>query len=671
MELTDNEDRFRQAFDFAGIGMAMVSLDGHWLEVNRSIPEILGYTSEELRAKTFQEITHPDDLEADMAHVWELIEGRRRFYQMEKRYIHRDGHIVWARLTVSVVRDSADRPMHFISQLEDITERKRLEENLASARDQALEASRLKSEFLATMSHEIRTPMNGVIGMTSLLRDTPLTPAQAEYVRTIESSGESLLTIINDILDYSKIEAGRIELEVTPFDLRECVEDALDLFAARAAEKKIELVCLVEPGVTPVIAGDATRLRQILVNLVGNALKFTETGEVLVTVGMETGANPDARATPAPETEAKSSSRLRLRFVVKDTGIGIRPEGMNRLFKSFSQVDASTTRRFGGTGLGLAISKRLAELMGGTMWAESKPGEGATFHFTVAVDVPADYVPPGPNDRPPELVGRKLLVVDDNPNTRRLIAALTSAWGMSVVEAGSGREALDLLEGDGRFDAAGSDLQMPEMDGERLATSIRSLPARTALPLVLLTVPGGPPRGAAFAQALSKPIKADALRVALRACLRSSVSAEIKPAVSPGYDATLGRRCPLRLLVAEDNPVNQRVAGLILQRLGYRATIVANGLEAIAALEIADYDVILMDIEMPELDGCEATRRIRGARTSTQRPWIVALTAGAMLGDRERALAAGMNDFLTKPVRTEALSTALTRAHAGLYGTEN
>ncbi len=520
-DLGASEQRFRHAFHFAGTGMAIVALDGRWIRVNRSVCEIVGYGETELLQKTFQDITHPDDLAADLANVQALLAGTLRFYQMEKRYLHREGHIVWVRLTVSLVRDHDGQPVHFVSQIEDTTEHKRLEASLARARDEALEASRLKSEFLAMMSHEIRTPMNGVIGMTALLRDTPLTATQADFVRTIESSGESLLTIINDILDYSKIEAGRIELEATPFDLRQCIVDALDLFAARALEKKIELIYAIGSDLPVQVLGDVTRLRQILVNLLGNAIKFTEQGRVVVTADL------------APEPGG--TGQVRLKFAVRDTGIGIPADRMDRLFKSFSQVDASTTRRFGGTGLGLAISQRLAELMGGSIWAESRAGEGSTFHFTVLV-------------------------------TR---------------EAGG--------------------------------------------------VPGA---GGALVQ--------------------------------PVHDAALGSRCPLRLLIAEDNPVNQRVANLLLQRLGYRATTVANGLEVLAALAMADYDAVLMDVEMPELDGCEATRRIRAKGVSPVRPWIIALTAGAMAGDRERALNSGMNDFLTKPVRTESLSAALARAHAML-----
>jgi PAS domain S-box-containing protein len=519
VELVASEGRFRNAFEFAGTGMALVGLDGAWLRVNKSLCEVVGYSEAELLQRSFQDITHPADLESDLALVRELIAGQRRFYQLEKRYVHRRGHHVWIRLTASLVRDEAGTPLHFVSQIEDITERKQLEEKLASARDQAVEASRLKSEFLATMSHEIRTPMNGVIGMTALLRDTPLTPTQTDYVRTIESSGESLLGIINDILDYSKIEAGRIELEIAPFDLRQCIDDALDLFAARARDKLVKLATAIAEGVPSHVAGDAARLRQILVNLVGNAVKFTDAGEIRVHLSAE-------------PVDAKG--RQQLNFSVRDTGIGIPAEGMSRLFKSFSQVDASMARRFGGTGLGLAISKRLAGLMGGTMWVESEPNFGSIFYFTVMVE-----------PRPAPAVA----------------------------------------------------------------------PAR---------------------------------------------------AMAGAPDATLGTRCPLRLLIAEDNSVNQRVANLLLQRLGYRAATVGNGLEAVVAVELTDYDVILMDVEMPELDGCEATRRIRAKRQSRSRPWIIALTAGAMQDDRERAFAAGMNDFLTKPVRPDALSMALVRAHAAI-----
>lgn len=370
-ELAASEERFRQAFESAGIGMALVALDGRWLRVNRSFCEIVGYSEARLLHKTFQDITHPDDLAADLRLIGDLVEGRRRFYQLEKRYIHREGHMVIGRLTGSLVRDALGEPLHIVLQIEDVTERKQLELNLAKARDEALEASRFKSEFLATMIDEIRMPMNDVMGVTRHLRDTSLTPSQGDAIQTIEAAGDSLLTVINDILDFSRIEAGQIELEIETFDLRACVNAILALFAERARLKDIKLEATIATRVPAYAAADARRLQQILINLVNNAIKRTEAGEVRV--------NLTAEALDA------TTGRQRLKFAVRDTGVGMPPDEIDRLFKSFSKIDAST-RRLGATGLGLAISKRLAELMDGTMWTQSEPGRGSTFHFTVVVE---------------------------------------------------------------------------------------------------------------------------------------------------------------------------------------------------------------------------------------------------------------------------------------------
>jgi two-component system sensor histidine kinase/response regulator len=368
--LQESEERFRQAFEFAGIGMAIVGLDGRWLRVNRAICEIVGYPEPELLARTFQDITHPDDLETDLANVHELRDGKRRFYQLDKRYIHRDGHVVWIRLTASLVRDCAEKPLYFISQIEDITARKALEDNLALARDQALESSRLKSEFLATVSHEIRTPMNGVIGMTSLLLDTDLDPLQRDFAETVRDSAANLMTIIDDILDFSKLEAGKLAFEIVDFNLPEIINGTLAPLAVRAQRKGLGLVSAVPPVVPVLLRGDPGRLRQILTNLLDNAIKFTERGEVALRVSV------------AGET----ATHAVVRFEVVDSGIGIAPETQARLFQPFTQADNSATRKYGGVGLGLTIAQKLAGMMAGRIGVVSAVGAGSTFWFTARLE---------------------------------------------------------------------------------------------------------------------------------------------------------------------------------------------------------------------------------------------------------------------------------------------
>ena len=641
-----SEERFRALAQHAPVGIFQTDARGGCVFVNERWIALAGLSRAEAAGDGWSAALHPED-QAAIFTEWQAFSREEREFSLEYRFLHRDGRVVWVAGSAVALRDPAGAASGYLGTVSDITTRKELETSLALARDHALEASRLKSEFLATMSHEIRTPMNGVIGMTALLRDTPLSPVQADYLHTIESSGESLLTLINDILDYSKIAAGRIDLEVKEFDLRQPVEDALDLLAGRAAEKKIELACLIGAGVPARIASDVTRLRQIIVNLLSNAVKFTATGEVLLTV----------------ESEA-AGDRLRLKFAVKDTGIGISPEGMARLFKSFSQVDASTTRRFGGTGLGLAISRRLAELMGGTVWAESRPGEGSVFSFSILVDAVQAATAPANL----ELKGRHLLIVDDNPTNRRVVASHATAWGMIVEEAASAAAALAQLATERECDVAVIDADLPEMAGGEFARTLRGLPGRRPPQLVLLTALRNASTDIAVAPTVTKPIKAETLRTAITAALRvQPITVRTRaPFAAPSHDPELARRCPLKLLVAEDNAVNQRVATLLLHRLGYQTAIAANGLEAVAAAGAVDFDAILMDVEMPELDGREAARKIRAMRGSLTRPWIIALTAGAMQGDRERCLSAGMNDFLTKPVRPNALSDALERAHAAL-----
>jgi PAS domain S-box-containing protein len=625
------------------VAIATTDLEGKVVGWNPGAERLFGYSSAEAMGRAIEDLIATPELREEVrAGVGLTMRGER--VRTIARRARRDGTLVDVEISaMPVVVDGAE--VGLIAIYHDITE-------LLQARREAEAANEAKSAFLATMSHEIRTPMNAVIGMSGLLLNTALSDEQREYAEIVRQSGDTLLAVINDILDFSKIEAGRLELETQPFEVRECLEGALDLVSTRAAEKGLDLAYLLGEGTPAAIVGDVTRLRQVLLNLLSNAVKFTERGEVVLSV---------------------SSSRLEgasglheLTFSVRDTGIGIPTDRLGRLFQSFSQVDASTTRRYGGTGLGLAISQRLTELMGGRITVKSEVGVGSEFRFTIRA-VPAATPVPSRRDLTgvqPSLRGKRVLAVDDNATNRRILASHFEAWGMLVRVTDSPREALGWVRGGERFDLGILDMHMPEMDGVALARAIRETTPASALPLILFTSLGrreARAEEAGFAAYLNKPIKPSQLFDALMSILGDQpVHVPQRGVARSEMDPDMARRHPLRILLAEDNVVNQKVATRLLAQMGYRADVAANGLEAVAAIERQPYDVVLMDVQMPELDGFEASREIN-RRWPADRPRIVAMTANAMEGDRELCVAAGMDDYVAKPIRVEELVAALGR----------
>ena len=650
--------------------LCIVGFDGYFKRLNPAWENVLGFTNEELLAKPYREFIHPDDLESTVTEAEKVAAGAATT-SFENRYRCKDGSYRWFLWNAVPF----PRQQLIYCDARDITERKQAEEKLRqqavdleaarqaleedsarlaqlvkeldTARRRAEEATGAKGEFLANMSHEIRTPLNGIIGMTELALDTKLTVDQRSYISATKTSADALLALLNDILDFSKIEARKLDLDFVEFDLRDTLEDTLKILALRAQQKGLELACYVRPDVPDALVGDPGRLRQIVFNLVGNAIKFTDRGEVVL------------RA----EVQTSSQDNVRLRFVVTDTGIGVPVEKQKKIFEAFEQADTSMTRKYGGTGLGLAISAQLVKLMGGELWLESQTGQGSTFYFT-ALFTRQRATANNSGRTPANLRALPVLVVDDNATSRRILKEMLRSWHMKPTAVASGKEALNALylanETGRPFSLALVDGHMPEMDGFTLAERIQRDRKIAGVTIIMLTSAGQPGRTTKRQRGLSncitKPVKQSDLLDAI-VSLMGAGSKEEKPSRPADGRPTLKRRRGSRILLAEDNLVNQELARAILEKDGHTVVVARNGREALAALEDSgEFDLVLMDIQMPELGGLEATTMIREKEKSTgSHIPIVAMTAHALKGDRERCLEAGMDDYLSKPIQPDKL----------------
>lgn len=659
-EIRKKEEEHRRTQERYNLAITAIK-DGIWdwdmtiddIFLSKAFLDIIGYTKEEIPdfRKFWESEVHPDDREALYKDLHNHIEGKTDVFTNLHRIKHKNGDWIWVESKGKCFRDDKGKAYRFLGTLTDISERKKTEEEIINARKEAENALKTKAEFLATMSHEIRTPMNAVIGMSGLLMETELTEEQREFADTIRLSGDHLLTIINDILDFSKIESERLTLEEQPFELSACVEDVYDLMGPRALAKRLDLLYQIDSQIPHIIVGDITRLRQILGNLVSNAIKFTDFGEVFTSVDLV----------------KREGEELTLSFSVKDTGIGIHDEKKKKIFEAFSQADSSTTRRYGGTGLGLAISKKLVEMMHGEIGVDSEFGKGSTFHFTIQVKASKQQITKlYQSGHIPEIKNKRILIVDDNKTNRNILCQQAKSWGMISEAYETGTEALEVLKTDRIFDLAILDMLMPDMDGLELGKRIKEMKEREGLPMIMLTSVGNlkeykDPADNIFAEYISKPIKKNELFNVLVKVLTNSAISFGREHAETKLDKKLAEKLPLKILVAEDNLINQKLAVRLLQQMGYSADVASNGLEVLEALNRQHYEIVFMDIQMPEMDGLEATKHILKNRKLELRPKIIAMTANVMQGDREICLEAGMNDYIGKPILIEEVQKALIK----------
>jgi PAS domain S-box-containing protein len=662
--LRQNEERFRTLFEDAPIAYHEIDKNGMVARVNDAECRLLNREASEIVGRPIWDFVSPEEREQSREAVRKKMAEEITFAPFSREYVRSDGTRLILEIHENLIRDFQGEVVGIRSALLDITERTRAEQAMKQAKAQAEAASRAKSEFLANMSHEIRTPLNGVVGMTGLLLDTNMTVEQHEYADTVRKSAEALLTVINDILDFSKIEAGKIVIQSFAFDLRQVLEEVAEMLASSAEEKGIDLIVRYPPGTPRRFVGDAGRIRQVITNLAGNAVKFTEKGHVLITA----------------ECDGKDGAAARMHLSVKDSGIGIPPDKVSCLFQKFSQVDSSSTRRYGGTGLGLAISKQLVELMGGSIQVESQLGEGSVFSFTLPLaldDQP--HTEPLPVE---SLRGLRVLIVDDNEVNRRIIHEQITGWGMRNGSFASGEQALEAVKAAQRsgdpYQIVIADYQMPGIDGATLATAIKLDPAIRDTVIVMLTSIGDwntakQTEGADIEAFLVKPVRhsqllntiTDAWSKRCRTTLTGRLEPEpIERKAIASHRARVEAQfadVPVSVLVVEDNAVNQRVACRMLERLGIRADVAGNGKEALGMMELRPYDLVFMDCQMPEMDGYEAAQEIRRREGCERRVTLIAMTAEAMSGSRERCIEAGMDDYLAKPIKLEDVVTVVRK----------